>query len=72
MWFYYFYVLAEKYKQRSFGWVWIEGGQNTDLEAVLDVGGSGYPALVAVNTRKSVYSTMRGAYNNKGIKDFIR
>ena len=64
--------VGEKYKQRSFGWVWIEGGQNLDLEQVLDVGGSGYPALVAVNARKSVYSSMRGPYNGSGIRDFVR
>ena len=63
---------GEKYKQRSFGWVWLEGGSNQDLEQALDVGGFGYPALVAVNARKAVYSSMRGPYNAHGIKDFIR
>ena len=52
--------------------MWLEGGVNADLEQSLDVGGSGYPALVAVNNRKGVYSSMKGPYNNNGIRDFVR
>ena len=63
---------ADKYKQRSFGWVWIEALLNPDLESTFDVGGSGYPALIAANIRKSVYSSMRGPYSSVGIKDFVR
>lgn len=65
-------AMADKYKQRSFGWVWIEALLNPDLESTFDVGGSGYPALIAVNIRKSVYSSMRGPYSSIGIKDFVR
>ena len=35
--------VGEKYKQRSFGWVWAEGGANAELEGELEVGGFGYP-----------------------------
>ena len=64
--------VGEQYKQRSFGWVWIEGGGNLDLEGSVEVGGFGYPALVAVNGRKAVYSSLRGSFSKAGIKEFIR
>ena len=65
-------TLGKQYKQRSFGWVWLEGGANSNLEQTLEVGGFGYPALVAVNGRKGAYSALRGPYSNDGIKTFVR
>lgn len=64
--------LGEKYKQRSFGWIWAEGGANLELEQSLDIGGFGYPALSAVNSRKKVFSILRGAFSDGGITDFVR
>ena len=64
--------LGEQYKQRSFGWVWLEGGANSKLEETLEVGGFGYPALVAVNGRKGAYSALRGPYSYDGIRTFVR
>ena len=52
--------------------MWIEGGTNLELEQSLEVGGFGYPALVAVNGRKGAYSALRGAYSKDGIKSFVR
>lgn len=52
--------------------MWIEGGANLDLEQSLEVGGFGYPALVAVNGRKGAFSALRGPYSANGIKEFVR
>ena len=64
--------VGEQYKQRSFGWVWTEGGANLELEGSVEVGGFGYPALVAINGRKGAYSSLRGSFSKPGIKEFVR
>ena len=38
----------------------------------MEVGGFGYPALVAVNGRKGAYSSLRGSFSKPGIKEFVR
>ncbi|XP_018649179.1 putative shc transforming protein [Schistosoma mansoni] len=46
--------------------------KHSDLENVLDIGGSGYPAMVAVHGRKKKRTTLRGAYSSTGVHDFLR
>ena len=43
------------YCSPSYSWIWTEGGQNSDLESNLDVGGFGYPvgATLDKNTHKN-------------------
>jgi protein disulfide-isomerase A6 len=65
-------TLGEKYKQRSFGWVWAEGGQFPDLEEKLGIGGFGYPAMATVNSRRKVFSILRGAFSDEGLSEFVR
>ena len=38
----------------------------------MEVGGFGYPALVAINGRKGAYSTLKGPFSKTGIKEFVR
>ena len=40
--------LGEKYKKKDWGWLWAEGMTQPDLEAAVEVGGFGYPALVVI------------------------
>lgn len=65
-------AMAEKYKSRPFGWLWTEGAIQTKLEAAVDVGGFGYPALVTFNARKLKYAPLRGAYSLEGVDEFLR
>ncbi|CAI8055674.1 Protein disulfide-isomerase A6 [Geodia barretti] len=53
-------------------WVWAEGGQFPDLEEKLEIGGFGYPAMATVNSRRKVYSILRGAFSNEGLSEFVR
>jgi protein disulfide-isomerase A6 len=53
-------------------WFWAEGGAQFDFEEKLDVGGSGYPAVVAVNIKKGFASSMRGAFTEDGLTSFIK
>jgi len=64
--------LIEKYKNRQWEWFWIESMQQPQLEELLGVGGFGYPAMAAINTRKKIRSTMAGAFTENGINDFLK
>ncbi|KAL5493511.1 hypothetical protein EMCRGX_G014702 [Ephydatia muelleri] len=63
---------AEKFKQRSFGWVWSEARTNPGLESSVGVGGFGYPALATLNSRRKVYSILTGPFSNDGIPEYVR
>lgn len=62
---------AEKFRSNKWGWVWTEAGAQSGIEKALDVGGSGYPTMVAVSVKKMKYSVLRGAYTVKSIKEFL-
>uniref|UniRef100_A0A0B7AR86 protein disulfide-isomerase n=1 Tax=Arion vulgaris TaxID=1028688 RepID=A0A0B7AR86_9EUPU len=64
--------LGEKYRKQVWGWVWAEAGQHLELEENLDIGGFGYPALAAVNSRKMKFSLLRGSFSETGINEFLR
>jgi len=64
--------LGDKYKQKQWGWVWAEAMAQTKVEEALDIGGFGYPALAAVNTKKMQFALLRGAFSKDGINEFLR
>ncbi|CAL1543731.1 unnamed protein product [Lymnaea stagnalis] len=64
--------LGEKYKKQRWGWVWAEAGQQVELEESLGMGGFGWPALAAVNSRKMKFSLLKGAFSETGINEFLR
>lgn len=56
----------------DYRWVWSEAGAQPDLEAALDIGGFGYPALAVLNAKKMKYSILRGSFSESGISEFLR
>eukprot|EP01097_Dermamoeba_algensis_P000843 TRINITY_DN1306_c0_g2_i1.p1 TRINITY_DN1306_c0_g2~~TRINITY_DN1306_c0_g2_i1.p1 ORF type:complete len:239 (+),score=76.52 TRINITY_DN1306_c0_g2_i1:1327-2043(+) len=56
----------------SLSWFWAEGAAHFDFEEKLGAGGSGYPAVVAVNVKKGFYASMRGAFTEDGLSSFIK
>jgi len=64
--------LGDKYKQRNWGWVWAEGGSQTEVEEAFEIGGFGYPAMAALNARKMKFSPLRGSFSEVGINEFLR
>lgn len=64
--------LIEKYKNRAWEWFWAESMQQPQLEELLGIGGFGYPALAAINTRKQIRSTMAGSFTESGLNDFFK
>ncbi|XP_029965748.1 protein disulfide-isomerase A6 [Salarias fasciatus] len=64
--------MAEKYKKKMWGWLWTEAGVQMDLESSLGIGGFGYPAMAAVNSRKMKFALLRGSFSETGIHEFLR
>ncbi|XP_017267505.1 protein disulfide-isomerase A6 isoform X2 [Kryptolebias marmoratus] len=64
--------MAEKYKKKQWGWLWTEAGAQMDLEASLGIGGFGYPAMAAINSRKMKFALLRGSFSETGIHEFLR
>lgn len=56
----------------SLSWLWTEAGAQMELEASLGIGGFGYPAMAAINTRKMKFALLRGSFSETGIHEFLR
>jgi len=63
--------LAVSFRRQPFGFVWTEAGKQADLEQALNIGGSGYPALVVTNVKKSRFVNFQGAFNAEDISQFL-
>jgi protein disulfide-isomerase A6 len=50
-------AMANKYKERPYSYLWVEGGAQAGLEQNMGVGGFGYPAVVAVSPKRNVYAS---------------
>ncbi|KAJ0111549.1 hypothetical protein Patl1_01922 [Pistacia atlantica] len=53
-------------------YVWAAAGKQPDLEKRVGVGGYGYPALVALNVKKGVYTPLKSAYELEQIIEFVK
>ncbi|XP_076802865.1 protein disulfide-isomerase A6-like [Clavelina lepadiformis] len=63
--------LGDNFKKQKWGWGWAPALVQDKLEKALGVGGFGYPAMVAINTRKGVYALHRGAFSVEGLNPFL-
>jgi protein disulfide-isomerase A6 len=63
--------LADSYKDRPFAWLWVEGVQQPQLEANFDVGGFGYPAVIAFAPKDQRFSTLKGAFQLSATKEWV-
>ncbi|XP_016889364.1 protein disulfide-isomerase A6 isoform X2 [Cynoglossus semilaevis] len=64
--------LADKYKKKMWGWLWTEAGAQMELESAMGIGGFGYPAMAAINSRKMKFALLRGSFSETGIHEFLR
>jgi protein disulfide-isomerase A6 len=64
-------TVADKFKDRPFSYFWVEGAKQPGLEASLEVGGYGYPALIALNPSKLKYATLKSGFAVPSLKEFI-
>jgi len=64
--------LGDKYKRNQWAWLWTESGKQKELEQALEIGGFGFPAMAAVNSRKGKYVLLRGSFSETGINEFLR
>uniref|UniRef100_A0A183EGJ2 protein disulfide-isomerase n=1 Tax=Gongylonema pulchrum TaxID=637853 RepID=A0A183EGJ2_9BILA len=63
---------AEKYKKSAWGWIWTEAGKQPQLEEAFGMGGFGYPAMAALNSRKMKFAMLKGSFGATGINEFLR
>lgn len=63
---------AGNFKKNHWGWLWSEGGAQPKVEEALEIGGFGYPAMVAVNYKKMKFTSLRGSFSKEGIHEFLR
>lgn len=64
--------LGDKYKKRKWGWAWSFAGEQDKLQEALEVGGAGYPALVALNIKKNAVLHHRGGFSKDSINEFLQ
>ena len=60
---------ATTFAGRPWGWAWLEGGSQPQLETTLGV--AGYPAVSLVNAKKGVASTMRSSFSEANVKEYL-
>jgi len=61
--------VAGRRSYKKFGFVWAEAGQQMELEKAFNVGD--YPAVAAMSPKRLKWTTMRGAFSEKEIADFL-
>lgn len=55
-------ILVITPKLMFYSYVWAASGKQPDLEKSVGVGGYGYPALVALNVKKGIYTPLKSAF----------
>lgn len=50
----------------------LEAGAQSEVEASLDIGGFGYPAMAVLNHKKAMYSVLKGSFTYEGISAYLR
>ncbi|GAA0154747.1 chaperone [Lithospermum erythrorhizon] len=66
------FSVAEKFKRSPYSFLWTAAGMQHDLEKHVNVGGYGYPALVALNIKKKVYAPLKSAFEHDHIIQFVK
>ncbi|KAK9663914.1 hypothetical protein RND81_14G006000 [Saponaria officinalis] len=64
--------VANKFKRSPYSFVWAAAGKQPDFETQVGVGGYGYPALVALNTKKGLYAPLKSAFELEHIVAFVK
>ncbi|CDS42324.1 protein disulfide isomerase A6 [Echinococcus multilocularis] len=62
---------AKKHKGKNWGWLWSAARTHMHLEEALQVGGFGYPTMVAISMRKQKFAVMHGSFATDGVRDFL-
>ena len=62
---------AQKFKKSPIVHLWLQAGDQLDLERQLNLG-FGFPAVVAVSQNKKLYSIMHGSFSLKNLNNYIQ
>ncbi|XP_072377312.1 protein disulfide-isomerase A6 homolog [Diabrotica undecimpunctata] len=63
--------LSVRFKINKWCWLWSEANAQPQIEQVLQIGGSGYPTLVAVDYNNRSFATFVGAFTQDNLYDFL-
>uniref|UniRef100_A0A6P7HAG2 Protein disulfide-isomerase A6 homolog n=1 Tax=Diabrotica virgifera virgifera TaxID=50390 RepID=A0A6P7HAG2_DIAVI len=63
--------LSVRLKINKWCWLWSEANAQPEIEQVLQIGGSGYPTLVAVDYNNKSFATFVGAFTQDNLYDFL-
>jgi len=61
---------AEKFRRSPLVHLWLQAGDQLDLERKLNLG-FGFPAVIAISPVKKLFSTMHGSFTNKNLNNFV-
>ncbi|KAL5110157.1 hypothetical protein TcWFU_003841 [Taenia crassiceps] len=62
---------VKKHRGKDWGWLWSAARTHAKLEEALQLGGFGYPTMVAINMRKQKFAVMHGSFSADGLRDFL-
>eukprot|EP01006_Ploeotia_vitrea_P026208 TRINITY_DN59175_c0_g1_i1.p1 TRINITY_DN59175_c0_g1~~TRINITY_DN59175_c0_g1_i1.p1 ORF type:complete len:415 (-),score=90.99 TRINITY_DN59175_c0_g1_i1:105-1349(-) len=63
---------AKKVRGRPVAFTWMQGGTQYEFEQRFNVGGAGYPAVIAIAKSKSRYSAHHGAFSVAAVSNFVK
>ncbi|CAG9460579.1 unnamed protein product [Pedinophyceae sp. YPF-701] len=63
--------VARRHPTRPYALLWAEGAKQPAVEQSLEVGGFGYPALVAYSPKRKAFAIHKGAVDPPGVLEFV-
>lgn len=63
-------AIAKRNRRHPFVYFWLQAGDQMDLERQLNLG-FGFPAVVAISPNKNKISTMKAAFSEESLGDFL-
>lgn len=60
------------HKSKPFNYFWSQGADQYDFEENFSLGGAGYPSVLALSPKKSVFSKMRAQFSKDNVDKFIQ
>lgn len=63
--------VAKKFRRQGWGWLWTQENAYSSLENTLNLGGSYFPIMAAVNVKKQVFARLKRPFTVDGLSEFL-
>ena len=60
-----------KFRGKPFKFIWVQGGDQFELEEKLGVSGIGYPSVVAIFENKKVFGKLKRSFSEENLENFL-